>query len=293
MAQWKFGDITVDRVIEYEGPTLPASILFPTSTGEAIDSHRYWLEPGLLDPETGQLIIAYHSFVVRTRHYTIVVDTCGGNDKHRPQKLRYHMNNWPYLDNLAEVGVKPESVDFVLFTHLHVDHVGWNTRLLNGRWVPTFPRAKYLLGRTEWEYWEAQYKKPEFTDDPYYKDSILPIIEGGQALLVENDHPLDDGLALESSPGHTPGHLYLKIFGGGKEGILCGDVMHHPVQCAEPDWSSCFCVDPERARHTRRAFLQRYEGTDTLIMAAHFPTPTAGKIVRSRSAWQFLFEVPS
>ena len=133
---------------------------------------------GCRTPETGLLILAFHTFVIRTPRHVILVDTCGGNDKQRPQKPRYHMNSWPYLENLAAAGVQLDDVDFVLCTHLHVDHVGWNTRLVDGRWVPTFPNAKYLFARDEWAFWEEEYKTERYTDDPYYEDSILPVIRG-------------------------------------------------------------------------------------------------------------------
>jgi glyoxylase-like metal-dependent hydrolase (beta-lactamase superfamily II) len=254
-----------------------------------MDRHRPWLEPGLLDPATGWLVIAFHSFLIRSRGKTILVDTCGGNDKPRPQKPRYHMNRWPYLENLHRAGAAVGDIDFVVCTHLHVDHVGWNTRLVDGRWVPTFPCAKYLFARTEWEYWREQYRRPEFTDDPYYLDSLLPVLEAGQAELVEGDYRFTEEVWLDPAPGHTPGHVCVHVRSAGRECVMSGDLMHHPVQCAEPDWSSCFCVSPEHSRRTRRAFLQRYEESPVVILPAHFPTPTAGTIKRSGSAWRFQF----
>jgi glyoxylase-like metal-dependent hydrolase (beta-lactamase superfamily II) len=281
--------VRVDRILEFERPLLPPRQLFPASTSEAIDRHRHWLEPRLLDPSTGHLIIAFHSLLIRSRGLTILVDTCGGNEKPRPQKLRYHMNRWPYLEELARTGIAPTDVDYVLCTHLHVDHVGWNTRLVDGRWVPTFPRAKYLFARVEWEYWQAHYGTAAFVDDPYHIDSILPVLEAGQAEFVEGDYAFNQEVWLEATPGHTPGHVCVHLRSRGREGIMIGDLMHHPVQCAEPDWSSCFCVDPAQARSTRRSFLQRYEDSPTLILPAHFPTPTAGRIRRAGSAWEYRF----
>ena len=290
MSHWSLGDITVDRVVEQEKPLMPPPLLYPTSRPEAWAAHRGWLEPTLLDAASGLLIMSIHSFVVRTRHHTIVVDTCGGNDKPRPQKPRYHQNRYPYLERLAAVGVTPESVDYVLFTHLHVDHVGWNTRVEGGRWVPTFPRAKYLIPQVEWDFWREEYKRPQFTDDPYYEDSILPVLDAGQAVFVRTDHALEDGVRLEPLPGHTPGHVGVRLEGGGRDAIMSGDLMHHPVQCAEPDWNSCFCVDAAGARAMRRAFLARHAGTDTLVMTAHFRTPGVGRIVPEGGAWRFAFD---
>jgi glyoxylase-like metal-dependent hydrolase (beta-lactamase superfamily II) len=290
MDKWCVGDFTIERVIEFEAPVLDPYVLFPDATKEAIDTHRHWLEPGLLDPETGMLILAFHSFVIRTPRHIILVDTCGGNDKNRPDRARYHMNRWPYLDNLSASGVRPEDVDFVLCTHLHVDHVGWNTRLLDGRWTPTFPNARYLFGRREWEFWQAEFKDSGSIESHHYEDSILPVVEAGQAVFVENDHAIEDGLWLSPTPGHTPGQVCLHLSSGGREAVMTGDLMHHAVQCAEPDWSTCFCSDPALSRRTRRSFLDRYAETDTLVLPAHFPTPSGGRIVRGGDAWRFVFE---
>lgn len=289
MASWQFGKVQVDRIVEFEQPLLPPRQLYPSSTPEAIERHRHWLEPWLLEPETGLLRIAFHSFLIRSKGLKILVDTCSGNDRHRPGKTRYHMNNWPYLENLRRAGVEPGEIDYVLCTHLHVDHVGWNTRLVEGRWVPTFPNARYLFHRDEWSYWEKHYETEAFRDDPYYLDCIHPVMEAGLADYVEGSYAFNDEVWLDPTPGHTPGHVCVHVRSGGRECVMSGDLMHHAVQCAEPDWSSCFCVDPEHSRRTRREFLQRYEGTPVIILPAHFPTPTAGTIERSEAAWRFRF----
>jgi glyoxylase-like metal-dependent hydrolase (beta-lactamase superfamily II) len=290
MSHWRFGEITIDRVLEMERPTLALATLYPASEPGTLEPQYAWLVPRVLDPATGMLTMAFHTFVIRTRRRTILVDTCSGNDKPRPQKLRYHMNRWPYLERLAAVGVSPESVDAVVCTHLHLDHVGWNTRLVDGRWVPTFPRARYLLVRAEWEFWREEYKRPEFRDDPYYEDSLLPVLEAGRVDLVEPDAGLEDGVWLEPTPGHTPGHVCVRVRGGGREAVMSGDLMHTAVQCAQPDWSSCFCVDPEGSRRTRHAFLERHADTDTLVLPAHFPSPGGGRVVRAADAYRFVFD---
>jgi|SRR3990170_4990016 len=286
---WKVGDLVVERVVESERPVLAPSVLFPDATPAPIAAHRPWLEPHLLDPQSGLLILAFHSFVLRTPNHTILVDTCGGNHKPRPKRPRYHMQSWPYLENLAAAGLAPEAVDFVLCTHLHVDHVGWNTRLRDGRWVPTFPNARYLFGRVEWAHWEQQLKSPDYAEDPHLADSVIPIIEAGLAVFVESDHAIEDGVWLEPTPGHTPGHVAVHVASRGRRAVLPGDLMHHPLQCVEPDWSTYICTDPAQARATRRAFLDRHAESDTLIFPAHFPTPTAGRIVRAGATWGFAF----
>jgi len=288
--RWEFGQIEVFRVVEQERPLLNPEVLYPTSTPGGWAAHEGWLKPEFLDPVSGDLVMSIHSFVIRTPRHTILVDACGGNDKARPGKPRYHMNRFPYLERLAAAGVTPDAVDYVVFTHLHVDHVGWSTTLSDGRWVPTFPRAKYLIPRIEWEFWREEYSRPGFTDDPYYEDSLLPVLDAGQVVFVETDHVIEEAVRLESLAGHTPGHVGIRITGGGREGIMCGDLMHHPIQCAEPEWNSCFCVDPARAAATRRTFLARYADTDTLVMTAHFRTPGVGRIAASGGAWRFVFD---
>ena len=178
----------------------------------------------------------------------------------------------------------------MLCTHLHVDHVGWNTRLIDGRWVPTFPNAKYLFARDEWHFWQQEYQSDDFTDDPYYEDSILPVIEAGATELVDGTHVIDDWVRLVPSPGHTPGHVSIHIGGELPDAVMSGDLMHHPLQCAEPDWNSCFCVTPAQSAATRREFLKKYSGTSTLIMPAHFPTPGAGRVVEAGDGWRFSFD---
>lgn len=280
----------MDRILEFERPLLKPQQLYPACTSESLERHRGWLEPWLLEPSTGLLRLAFHSFLIRSKKLNILVDTCSGNDRHRPGKPRYHQQHWPYLENLARSGVAPEAIDFVLCTHLHVDHVGWNTRLVDGRWLPTFPNAKYLFAKPEWDYWKSHYRTEAFRDDPYYQDSILPVIEAGQAEFVDMGYAFNEEVWLDPTPGHTPGHVCVHIRSGGAEAVMSGDLMHHPVQCDEPDWNSCFCVSPEHSRRTRREFLARYEGTPAVILPAHFPTPTAGTIVRKAGAWHFEFQ---
>ncbi len=290
MAAWRLGDVRIDRVLEFEQPLIAPRTLLPQADDEIVARHRHWLEPDLLDPASGLLVVAFHSFVITTPRSVVLVDTCSGNDRERPGKVRYHRRNWPYLANLAAADISPESVDYVLCTHLHVDHVGWNTQLIDGRWAPTFPNARYLFDRQEWAFWETEYRTGRFTDDPFYEDCILPVIAAGLVDFVEDDREIDPWVRLEPSRGHTPGHVCVRVLGGGREAVMSGDVMHHPLQCAEPQLSSCFCVDADRSHRTRRAFLERHAETDALVMPAHFPTPTAGRIVRSGEAFRFGFE---
>ena len=189
------------------------------------------------------------------------------------------MQNSPFIEELASVGVHPEEVDFVLCTHLHVDHVGWNTKLLDGRWVPTFPNAKYIFSRNEFELWAARYEKGETVPVPLvYEDSVLPIVEAGQAIIVEDTHQIDDGMWLEPAPGHTPGHVSVWIESEGSRALITGDCIHHPVQMTRTDWCSSADFDQDQTRATRETLLKSYADSDVLIIGTHFATPTAGYI---------------
>jgi glyoxylase-like metal-dependent hydrolase (beta-lactamase superfamily II) len=290
MLSWQIGDVRIDRIVEFQQPLLPAGVLYPASTPEALARHRAWLEPELMEPGTGLMAIAFHSFLIHSGGLRIIVDTCSGNDRVRPKKPRYHLRHWPYLDHLRAAGVAPADIDYVLCTHLHVDHVGWNTQLVRGRWVPTFPNARYLFVREEWDYWRRHYRSESFTDDPYYTDSLLPLIESGCVDFVGMDHVFDDAVRLEPLPGHTPGHVGVHVASRGAACVMSGDLMHTALQVAEPDWSSCFCVDAAASAATRRAFLERYADTGVRVLPAHFPTPTAGWIEREGAGFRFRFD---
>ena len=288
--RWRVGEIEIARVPEFEAALFEPTMLYPDATHEIIERHRTWLEPTLMDPATGQLIFAFHSIVIKTRRATILVDTCSGNDKERPHKLRYHRKNWPYLANLAAAGFAPGDIDYVLCTHLHADHVGWNTRLIDGRWVPTFPNARYVFARQEWEHWRVAELRAEYTTDPYYEDSMLPIMESGQTELVATDYAFDNNVWIEPWPGHTPGHVCVVVRGQGASVVLSGDIMHTALQCAEPQLNSCFCVDGEAARATRRRLLETFADTPVTLIPAHFPTPTAGWIRSHDGSFRFHFD---
>ncbi len=291
MSVTRVGDIAVSRIVEIEGPAFEPTWLLPDATDEALAPHREWLEPWALDPATGQLIVTIQSYLLKTRHHTILIDTCVGNDKERRMLKTWNMRSDDgYLAGLAARGVQPEDVDFVMCTHLHVDHVGWNTRLVDGRWVPTFANAKYVFAREEWAYWEEINKGGKKHSDGSIDDSVLPVIEAGQAVLVDSDHVLDDEIRLEPSPGHTPGHVSVRLASNGARAVMSGDVIHHPVQCAHPEWSGMGCVDKELSRRTRRALLERVCESGELLMTAHFPSPSMGRIVPEGGAFRIRYE---
>jgi glyoxylase-like metal-dependent hydrolase (beta-lactamase superfamily II) len=278
--RWKVGGVEITKVVEIEMPG-PVSWILPDATPERLAAET-WLQPHFSD-ERGHARMSVHAFVVESQGCKLVVDTCVGNDKVRPIKGWSHRTG-PFLEDLAAAGHPPESIDRVICTHLHVDHVGWNTRLEAGRWVPTFPNARYLFGRTEFEFWEN-------VDDARYGDvmgdSVRPVLEAGLADLVDPDHGVTDEVRLEPTPGHTPGHVSIRISSRGEEAVITGDLMHHPVQCAHPDWASSADWDARIARETRRAFLERHADRPTLVFGTHFASPTAGRIVRDGRSFRF------
>ncbi len=288
--RWRVGEVEITRVLEFEAALFEPAVIHPEASPEIIERHRTWLEPTLIDPASGLLVFAFHSTVIKTPHATILVDTCSGNDKERPHKPRYHRKNWPYLANLAAAGFMPEDIDYVLCTHLHADHVGWNTRLVGGRWVPTFPNARYLFARREWEHWREAGLRAAYTTDPYYEDSLLPVMDSGQAELVATDYAFDDSVWIEPWPGHTPGHVCVVVRSQRACVVLSGDIMHTALQCAEPQLNSCFCVDAETAGATRRRFLETFADGPVMVIPAHFPTPTAGWIRSHERSFRFLFD---
>ncbi len=283
------GDLTLGRIVESDRPEFPLEELVPQATAAAIAPHRHWLEAtGAIDPASGYAILPVQSYIIRTRHHTILIDSCIGDHKTNEWHKPWHMRTGgSYLADLAAAGVAPEAVDFVMCTHMHSDHIGWNTRLVDGRWAPSFANAKYVFARTEIDHWRAEH---EAWARASYVESVLPVIAAGQAVMVETDYAIDDQVWLEPLPGHTPGHVGIHLASNGAEAVMCGDAMHSPVQCAHPEWSSSACVDPVATAATRRAFLERYCETNVLVLTAHFPSPSIGFIVPEADAFRFAYQ---
>ena len=272
------GDLTIHRIIEQETTFLPALELLPTLTPELLAENRPWLlGTGAVDVKD-VLVLCFQSYVVKTPYHTILIDSCIGNDKPRPLRPNWNMKtDNTYMRMLATAGFAVEDIDFVMCTHLHPDHVGWNTRLDGDRWIPTFPNARYIFGKDEFDHWAAQNAK---TTVPSFADSVLPVVEARQAETVRNDYEIGDHVRILPTPGHTPGHVAF-TFGRGKDAaVFSGDLMHSPLQTRYPELSVKFDVDPAQAASTRRTFLERYCDTDTLCCTAHFPSPSMGKIRR-------------
>ena len=271
-------DLTIHRIIEQETSFLPIHDFLTTLSPERLAENRDWLlaASGLDDKDW--LRICFQSYVVRTPHHVVLVDTCIGNHKDRPTRPTWHLkNDTNYIDGLAKVGLTVDDIDYVMCTHLHPDHVGWNTRLLDGRWVPTFPNARYLFGRAEYAHWEA---RNAVTPVPYMVDSVLPVMAAGLVDLVASDHALGDHIRLLPTPGHTPDHFAVRIGKGHDAAVVTGDLIHSPLQARYPELSMMADSDQAASAVTRRAFLERYCDTDTLCCTAHFPSPSVGRIKR-------------
>jgi glyoxylase-like metal-dependent hydrolase (beta-lactamase superfamily II) len=275
--EFNLGELTIHRVIEQETTFLPALEMLPGLTPELLAEHRPWLrQAGALDP-SDVLILCFQSYIVKTPHHTILVDSCIGNHKPRPQRPNWHQKtDDTYMRALSAAGFSVGDIDFVMCTHLHVDHVGWNTRLENGRWVPTFPNARYVFDKGEFDYWREQNAKAEVAP---FVDSVLPIVEADRAEIVRNDYAIGDHVRILPTPGHTPGHVAF-TFGRRDDAVMCGDLMHSPLQTRYPELSVKFDVDPKQAAVERRKLLERYCDTETLCCTAHFPSPSTGKIRR-------------
>ena len=280
------GNLRLHRVVEQEQPFFDPLKFFPDLKPEVLEENRSWLEESALDPRTGFLNLCIQSYVVRTPHHTILIDSCVGNDKQRPARPFWHMMSGDsYMRSLAAHGLTVDDIDFVMCTHLHTDHVGWNTRLENGRWVPTFPKARYLFADLEFDFWKA---KNEQEPVPWIVDSVLPIVAAGRAQLVSSAYALDDNVRLEPTPGHTIDHYSVHLTDGHRKAVVTGDMIHSPLQCRYPELSAFVDYDGKQSAETRRAFLGRHCDTDTLICTAHFPSPSIGHITRWDDTFRFV-----
>ena len=287
------GRLSVAQV--YEGDAvIPLSHALPSVTAQDLAQLKSWYwDPHLAEtPNEAGMRISVHSFVVRVDGRNILIDTCCGNDKQRSLPP-VSMQNWPYLENLGRTGLKPEDIDVVMCTHLHFDHVGWNTRLKNGTWVPTFPNARYLFGKRDLEFFSKQ--RHEAVHREAFDDSVAPILDAGLADLVDTDslihREIGNGIWLQDVSGHSPGNLCVVAECDGSRAIFSGDCFHHPVQIIRPDAAFFADEDPAKASVTRQRLLDQYANQDAIFFPAHFSGATAGRVERvdgSKLRFRFL-----
>jgi len=274
------GEIQVQQIVEQEGPLFPIHSFFPDLSPDRLEENRSWLEPRFLDPASGQLILCIQSYIVRTKHHVILIDSCVGNHKNLPIRPMWHqMQSDRYERNFRANGLTFEDIDYVMCTHLHTDHVGWNTRLENGRWVPTFPNAKYVFADRELSFWTSKAEQdPESC--PWVIESVLPIVDAKKVEIVRSDHALDDHLQLVPSPGHTIDHYSVLVGRPGNDALITGDMVHSPIQARYPELGMMSDYDSTIAGETRRRLFGRFCDTSTLMCTAHFPSPSTGRVTR-------------
>jgi glyoxylase-like metal-dependent hydrolase (beta-lactamase superfamily II) len=282
------GTTTIQRIVEQVGPFFDGKTFFPDLTDAMLDEHRSWLEPRYFEPGTGKVILMVQSYLVRTPHHTILIDSCVGNDKPRPTRPHWHMmQSNAYERNLASAGIAVSDIDFVMCTHLHGDHVGWNTRLDNGRWVPTFPNARYLLSERELDYWVNRHAADP-ASCPWIGDSVLPIVEAQKVERVKSDHALSDVVSLMPTPGHTLDHFAVRVGTPGHDAIITGDMMHSPLQVRYPELGMFVDHDGKKAGATRRKVFSHVCDTSTVLCTNHFNAPSMGRITRWDDGFRFV-----
>jgi len=281
--KWKVGAVTITKIVEIEGAGGTKFIL-PQAAPDVV-REMDWLIPRYATPE-GRLKMAIQSYVVEAGGQRIVVDTGLGNDKQSRHIPIWNKLNTPFLYKMTEAGFAPDTIDTVLCTHLHVDHVGWNTKLVGGEWVPTFPNAKYLFGKTEYDFWNGFEESKE--QKAVFADSVKPVVDAGQAELIASETQVTDEISTFPTPGHSPGHMSIRIRSSGEEAILLGDVAHHPVQFQHLDWSSTFDSDPKASATMREQLFGKLAGTNTKVFGGHFDP---GYVVREGNAFR-LYETP-
>jgi len=291
MRKLTIGDVTITSIIERDGPWRAPGQMFPDAPADQIEATLKELEPETYDAASGKMVITYQTDVVRTPRHTILVDTCTGEDKGYPAPMDFPKQPW--LDGLKAEGLSFDDIDYVMCTHLHIDHSGWNTVLRDGRWVPTFPRAKYVFHKREYAAWEASTKAGETRPGgggSVFTMNCEPVVAAGQALLVDDDFSLDDCITIEPTPGHTPCHCCVHINSGGQHAVITGDLMHHALQIHRPSWSTMFCWDPIEAADSRTRFLASVADTDTKLLPIHFPNPSVGRVESNgdRFRWRYV-----
>lgn len=279
--RWQVGEVSITSVVEEQTEHIPPELFFPAARAADV-SRVAWLVPDFADAD-GKVAMRVQAFVIETRRRRVLVDPCVGNGKKRPMPF-WNERTFPFMDRFLAAGFDPGAIDTVVHTHLHADHVGWDTQLVAGEWRPTFVNARHLYTARELEFCSKN-------DNPgvagVYADSVAPIFEAGLADLVDEDADLGDGLRLEPSSGHTPGHVSLWIESAGETALVSGDFLHHPLQCAEPGLAEVGDLDVEEARATRRRMLARACERRALFLGTHFATRPAGRIEAHGDAYRF------
>jgi glyoxylase-like metal-dependent hydrolase (beta-lactamase superfamily II) len=280
MLQFQVGSATVTRIEETYLAVYDPKEIFPGFTDDIHKEHAHWLAPNHYDPASRKIKLSVHSWLLQIGDQKILIDGCCGNNRMRATRPWWSMLNTPYLERLAAAGAKPDEISLVMCTHLHHDHVGWNTQLRDGKWVPTFPNARYVFSKEDVEYFHKADQDPKTAPVEFgtFRECVLPIVESGKADLVSGTHRLNDFIEIVPAPGHSPGHVVFRLESQGQNGAFTGDVFHHLLQVYYPDWNFPKNSDAEQARASRRALLAHCAGKDTLVFPGHVGAPFAGRI---------------
>ena len=278
------GAAKITRIEETYGATYPLRKIFPECTDELVAQHRQWLAPHHYDADSGLIKLSVHSWLLEIDGRKILIDSCCGNGKVKPDRPFWHMLDVPWLDRLAAAGCKPEDIDMVMCTHLHHDHVGWNTRQRDGRWVPTFPNARYVFSRKDVDYFATLDADPATAPAELgtFRECVVPILDADRADLVDGPCRLNEYIEIETAPGHSPGHVFFKL----ESGVFAGDVLHHLLQVYYPDWNFPKNSDVGEARASRRKLLDYCAASHALMFPGHVGFPFAGTIERTAAGYR-------
>jgi glyoxylase-like metal-dependent hydrolase (beta-lactamase superfamily II) len=280
-------DITIYPIVEQQGCFFKALEFFPKLTKGMLEENRSWLQPSFIDAGGG-VVLCIQGFVIKTPHHTILIDTCVGNHKSRPTRPFWNMMNSEKFEKaLAGAGLTVDDIDYVMCTHLHGDHVGWNTRLENGRWVPTFPKARYIMSDRELAHWTAR-EKDNPQSVPWITDSVLPIIAAKREQIVKSDFAFSETVKLMPTPGHTIDHFSVLVGHPGEDALITGDMIHSPLQGKYPDLGMLADYDSAQAGQTRRTVFDRLCDGPTILCATHFPVPSTGRVRRWGDGYKFV-----
>ncbi len=280
MGRVRFGDAGVARVVELQFDL--ATRFFPRTPPSEWRDNADLLVPDFFDPEADQWHIAVQSWVIEVDGLTVIVDTGVGNDRRRPHMPPLDHLNTGFLAALQSAGIDRHAVDLVVNTHIHSDHVGWNTMRENDIWVPTFPNARYLVPAADYRYFAPDgpaARQESRTDEEaaqqrgnqlVFADSVLPIDDAGQLVQWSDDHQISRSLRLRPAPGHTPGSSVLWL-DAGEPAAFVGDLTHSPLQLRRPGDACAFDVDAAAAAVTRRRIFTEAVQAKAAVIPAHYP----------------------
>jgi len=288
MSVFKVGKATLTRIEETYLAVYPPKDIFPELTDALFKEHGHWLAPNHYDPETNKIKLSVHSWLLQLDGHKILIDGCCGNQKSRPQRPFWNMLNTPWLDRLAAAGARPGEIDLVMCTHLHHDHVGWNTQLRDGKWVPTFPNARYVFSKLDFDYFQKLDSDPanEPTEFGSFRECVVPVVEAGRADLVTGPHRLNEFIEILPAGGHSPGHFYFRLNVDGNRGMITGDVFHHLLQVFYPYWNFPKNSDAVEARVSRRRVFDEAAASGSMVFPGHVGAPFAGYIEKTGSSYR-------